>query len=102
MGWGEVGWGEVGWGRRLKLSSLRPAEALEWWAAMARVGAWRLVQDKRWPQLDASSQGGAAPLAPYRGRAALAYSLLQGLSLAAVLTLVEYISIRLRTQFQIL
>ena len=41
---------------------LRPAEALEWRAAMARVDAWKRVQEERRPQLDASSQRRVAPL----------------------------------------
>ena len=67
VGCGEVGWGEVAWGRRLKLSSPRAAEALDWWAAMARVDAWRLVQDKKGPQLDAISQRCVAPCRAFPG-----------------------------------
>ena len=55
MRWGGVRWGGAGVSR----FPLRPAEAMAWWAAMARVDAWRLVQEERQPELDASSGTGS-------------------------------------------
>ena len=58
VGLGAMRWGGAGVSR----FPLRPAEALEWRAAMARVDAWKRVQEERRPQLDASSQRRVAPL----------------------------------------
>ena len=46
MGWGGVRWGGLWWVKS-QAFFLCPAEALECWAAGARVDAWRLGQDKK-------------------------------------------------------
>ena len=84
VGLGAMSWGGAGVSR----FPLRPAEAMEWRAAMARVDAWKRVQEERRPQLDASSQRRVAPLG-FPGGQGLATMLPCALRLSCLMSAAE-------------